>query len=221
MAVLFRIPAESLLSTSVANLASGTLNFYTIGTLTPTTIFSDFDRNTPTGVSGVFTLDSVGQHTTIYLPNARVRCIIKNSAGSTVANGDFDVDGRDTQSREHTIKHVIDGGGTPPGTGVTGDADVTHACTIVGWSILADLSGSMEVDVWIKPYVANSPPTVANTVVAAVYPKITTATSADGSSLTGWTTAIAANSQVRFNLRSITTITRATVTLHCVRTLDR
>lgn len=221
MAVQFRLPMEAVLSTSVANLASGTLNFYLDNTLTPTTVYSDANRGTPTGVSGVVTLDSVGQHGPIYLPDAIVRCIVKNSAGSTVANGDFDVDGRDTQDREFTIKHVVDGGGSPPGTGVTGDAFVPYACTIVGWNVEADQSGSMETDVWIKPYVANSPPTVANSVVASDYPKITTASSADGSALTGWTTAIAANSQVRFNLRSVTTITRYTVTIVCERILDR
>lgn len=221
MAVQFRLPPEAVLSTSVANLASGTLNFYEIGTLTPTTVYSDFNRGTPTGVSGVVTLDSVGQHGPVYLPNARVRCIIKNSSGSAVANGDFDLDGRDTQTIEHTIKHVVDGGGATPGTGITGDAYVSHDCTIVGWNIEADVSGSCEVDVWIKPYVANSPPTVANTVVASDYPKITTASSADGSALTGWTTAIAADSQIRWNLRSVTTITRFTITLICERILAR
>jgi hypothetical protein len=221
MAVQFRLPLEALLSTSVANLNSGTVSFYEDGTLVATTVYADSDRGTPTGVAGVVTLDSVGQHGPVYLPDAIVRVIVKNSSGSTVANGDFDVDGRDTQERQHTIKHVVDGGGSVPGTGVTGDAMVTHACTIVAWSVLADQSGSMETDVWIKPYVANSPPTVANTVVASDYPKITTASSADGSALTGWTTAIAANSQVRFNLRSITTITRFTITLHCERILDR
>ncbi len=220
MAVQFRLPMEGVLSTAVANLASGTLNFYEDGTLTPTTVYSDFARATPTGVSGVVTLDSVGQHGPIYLPNAIVRVIVKNSAGSTVANGDFDVNGIDTEDIDVMLEHTSDGGGVVLSTGVKGDKYCDVTGTIIRWTIECDQSGSCEWDIWKKPFVANSPPTIANTITASAKPTLTTAQSSTGTSLTGWTTAVTAGDTFRFNLNSATTITRCVLSLTIRRTVD-
>lgn len=220
MAVLFRLPMEGVLSTAVANLASGTLNFYEDGTLTPTTVYSDSARTTPTGVSGVVTLDSVGQHGPVYLPNAIVRCIVKNSAGTTVANGDFDVNGVDTEDIDIMLEHTSDGGGSALTTGVKGDKRCDITGTIIRWTIECDQSGSMVWDIWKKQFVANSPPTVANTITASAKPTLTTAQSATGTSLTGWTTAVTAGDTFRFNIDSISTVTRAVLSLTIRRTVD-
>lgn len=220
MAVLFRLPPEAILSTSVANLASGTVNFYADGTLTPATVYSDFARTTPTGVSGVVTLDSVGQHGPVYLPNAIVRVIVKNSAGTTIANGDFDVNGVDTEDIDIMLEHTSDNGASVLATGVKGDKYCDITGTIIRWTIEADQSGSMVWDIWKKAFSANSPPTVANTITASAKPTLTTAQSATGTSLTGWTTAVTAGDTFRFNLDSVTTCTRAVLTLTIRRTVD-
>ncbi len=220
MAVQFRLPPEAVLSTSVANLASGTLNFYEDDTLVATTVYADTARGTPTGVSGVVTLDSVGQHGPIYLPNAIVRCIIKNSAGTTIANGDFDVNGIDTEDIDIMLEHTSDGGGSVLSTGVKGDKRCDITGTIIRWTIEADQSGSCEWDIWKKPFVANSPPTVANTIVASDQPTLTTAQSATGTSLTGWTNTVTAGDTFRFKLNSVSTITRCTLSLTIRRTVD-
>jgi hypothetical protein len=110
------------------------------------------------------------------------------------------------------IQAVFDGGGVALTTGVKLDLPIPFACTIVEWTILADQSGSIQFDIW-KDTFANYPPTIADTIVASAKPLISAATKAQSSTLTGWTTAIAANDTLRFNIDSVTSITRATLSL--------
>jgi hypothetical protein len=117
-----------------------------------------------------------------------------------------------------TITYVIDGGGSAPTTGVKGDLLIPFACTINSVTLQADQSGSAVVDIWKKTYTLNSPPTVANTITAAALPTLATAQSSQDATLTGWTTAIAANDMLRFNLNSVTTCTRITLTLKVTKT---
>lgn len=109
-----------------------------------------------------------------------------------------------------------DGNGSVLATGIQGDSQVPFACTITGITVLADQSGSLVLDVWKDTY-ANYPPTVADTITAAAKPTLSTATKTTDTTLTGWTTALAAGDTIRFNLDSITTITRMTVILKVKR----
>lgn len=111
---------------------------------------------------------------------------------------------------------TINGNGTVLPTGVVGDLEVPFACTITGVTMLADQSGSVVVDIWKDTY-ANYPPTVADTIVAAAKPTISAATKSTDATLTGWTTAIAAGSTLRFNIDSVATITRLQIALKVKR----
>lgn len=115
-----------------------------------------------------------------------------------------------------TITFIIDGGGVAITTGIKGDLTIPFACTINEWTLLADQSGSIVVDIWKDTY-ANYPPTVADTITASAKPTITTATKGQSSTLTGWTTAIAAGDTLRFNVDSITTCQRVTLSLKVTR----
>lgn len=121
------------------------------------------------------------------------------------------------QSQSFTITYVIDGGGSAITTGVKGDLEIPFACTIQRATLLADQSGSIVVDIWKDTY-ANYPPTGADTITASAKPTISTATKSQDSTLTGWTTTIAAGDTLRFNVDSITTCTRVTLSLKCIRT---
>jgi hypothetical protein len=110
------------------------------------------------------------------------------------------------------ICFIIDGGGATITTGIKGDLTIPFACTIMDWTILADQSGSIVVNAW-KDTLANYPPTVTVKITASLPPTITTATKANSTTLTGWTTAVAAGDVIRFNVDSVTTIQRATITL--------
>jgi len=119
--------------------------------------------------------------------------------------------------RVTTLNFVIDGSGSVITTGVKGDMVVDFACTINSVTLLADVSGSIVVDIWKDSY-ANFPATVADTITAAAKPTISAATKAQDSTLTGWTTSIAAGDVLRFNVDSAATITRVTVALKVTRT---
>lgn len=116
-----------------------------------------------------------------------------------------------------TITFVIDGGGTTITTGVKGFLEIPFACTITRATTLADQSGSIVIDVWKDTY-ANYPPTVADTITASAKPTISSATKAQDATLTGWTTSIAAGDILGFNVDSVTTCQRVTLSLRVTKT---
>lgn len=119
--------------------------------------------------------------------------------------------------RTFSLDFIIDGGGSAITTGVKGDLQLGFPGYIESWRVLADQSGSIVVDIWKDVY-ANVPPTVADTITASAKPTLSTAQSNQDTTLTGWTRAFAAGDWLRFNVDSITTVTRVTVSLRGVRT---
>ena len=116
-----------------------------------------------------------------------------------------------------TITFIIDGGGSAITTGVKGFLEIPFACTITQATTLADQTGSIVIDIWKDTY-ANYPPTVADTITAAAKPTISTSNKAQDSTLTGWTTSITAGDILGFNVDSITTVTRVTISLKVTKT---
>jgi hypothetical protein len=115
-------------------------------------------------------------------------------------------------ARVGTISLIIDGGASVITTGVKAFLEIPFACTITAVTLLADVSGSIVIDIWKDTY-ANYPPTVADTIVASAKPTIITATKSQSSTLTGWTTSIAAGDILGFNVDSATTVKRVTLSL--------
>ncbi len=116
-----------------------------------------------------------------------------------------------------SIEVVIDGGGATITTGIKVDVEVPFACTINRVTMLADQSGSIVVDIWKDTY-ANYPPVVGDSITASAKPTITTALKSQDSTLTGWTTSVAAGDTLRFNVDSVTTIQRVLVSLKVTKT---
>lgn len=121
---------------------------------------------------------------------------------------DWEVIPKSTRS----LNIVVGGAGSVVSTGIAGDVVIDFNCTISQWTLLADQSGSIQIDIWKDTY-ANYPPTVADTITASAKPLISSATKNQSSTLTGWTTNINAGDTLRFNVDSATTITRATLCL--------
>lgn len=109
-----------------------------------------------------------------------------------------------------------DNAGSAVETGIKGDIHVPFACTITAVYLLADQTGSIVVDLWKDTY-ANYPPTDADSITASAVPTISSATKATDSTLTGWTTSIAAGDIIRVNVDSVTTITRFTLAIQVKR----
>ncbi len=133
------------------------------------------------------------------------------------ASGGFLVAGDIANTKIATITFVINGGGTVITTGIKGDLEIPFACTINRSTLLADQSGSIVVDIWKDTY-ANYPPVVGDSITASAKPTISSATKAQDSTLTGWTTSITAGDTLRFNVDSITTCTSVTVSLKVTKT---
>lgn len=107
---------------------------------------------------------------------------------------------------------TIDGGGSAVTTGVKGYVEMPYAGTITSWTILADQSGDAVIDLWKDTY-ANFPPTSADTITASARPTLSSAVKGQSSTLTGWTTAVAAGDIIAFNVVSASASTRITLAL--------
>lgn len=85
---------------------------------------------------------------------------------------------------------------------------------IKGVSLITEgsLFGSCQVDIW-KAAVGSYPPTVANTIVASAPPLIVSGSHYVDTTLTGWTTAIAAGDAIKFNLVSSSFFTEIALSL--------
>jgi hypothetical protein len=103
-----------------------------------------------------------------------------------------------------TIGTTIDGSGGTITVGQKGYVQIPYACTIDSWRIIANASGSIVVDVWKAA--APTIPTVANTITGSALPTLSTQQTAASSTLTGWTTSVAANDIIGFNVNSATTV---------------
>lgn len=100
---------------------------------------------------------------------------------------------------------TFDGGGSVLVAGKTYTARIPYACTISSWSIVVN-AGTATVDVW-KIASGSSGPSVANTITASAIPAISSGTATSSTTLTGWTTAVAANDIVGINLKVVASAT--------------
>lgn len=116
-----------------------------------------------------------------------------------------------------SIPFIIDGGGGAITTGQKGHIPLPFAGEIISASLDADQSGSIVVDIW-KDTRANFPPTDADSITASAPPTLSSEQSSLDETLTGWTIAFAAGDILAFNVDSITTVKRVTLSLKVRRT---
>jgi len=114
------------------------------------------------------------------------------------------------------VTHIIDGVGSAISPGLRGSVPIPFDCVIVGWTLVADQVGSIQLDIWKSTY-ASYPPSVGGSIVAAAKPAIVSGVKASSSTLTGWTTAVSAGDILAFNVDSVSTISRVTLSLSLAR----
>ncbi len=132
------------------------------------------------------------------------------------SSGTVAISGYSTQT--DGITFIINGNGAPIATGVVGDLSIPYACTIVDVTALADVVGSIVVDLW-NDVLVNYPPVNADSITAAAPVTISTNDHSRDVVLAGWTKTLAAGSTLRFNVDSCSSITRCTITLAVLRTI--
>jgi hypothetical protein len=108
-------------------------------------------------------------------------------------------------TRVASFNFQVDGGGSAITTGAKGQWDVPVACTITGWVLTADQSGSCVIDVLRSTY-AGFPST--SSIASTDKPTLSSAQKNENLAVSVWTTALAANDQLQINVNSATTVTR-------------
>jgi hypothetical protein len=109
---------------------------------------------------------------------------------------------------------TIDGGGATPTTGSKAFLQIPFDGTITGWTLISDVSGSASITVKKSTFAAF--PTNSS-IVASAPPALSSQQSATSTTLTGWTTAVAAGDVLEFVLASVTTIKRLILELQITR----
>lgn len=115
----------------------------------------------------------------------------------------------------HTPTAVF-GDGTDTASIVAGQTcfvRVPYGGTIVEWTLVANASCTVTIDVWKHTAL----PTNSNSITASAKPALSAATVGGSSTLTGWTTAVTAGDVFGFELESISgSATQVTLTLKVV-----
>jgi len=195
------------------------LVYRTFATLTAGTV-PNFDIASPTGGTLSFTLGSDATGDIFYRNSSGkvARLGIGSSANVlTVAAGLPSWAAAPAGATVAQIGFTVDGAGAPITTGTKGFITVPYACTITKVTVLSTdasvTSGSIVVDIW-KDTFANYPPTVADTIIpSGTKPTLSSATSSQSTSFTGWTTSISAGDILGFHVDSASTVTRITLIL--------
>lgn len=114
------------------------------------------------------------------------------------------------------IVWIFDGGGAAYGTDDPIYIEVPFKCDIDRVTMLHDQSSTTTIDIWKDTY-ANYPPTDADSITASATPATSAATKDQDSTLTGWTTAIAAGDILAANVDANDNAIRTTLSLKVSR----
>ena len=111
---------------------------------------------------------------------------------------------------------VLDGGGAVLTTGLKAVLEIPDACEITAARLFADQTGSIVVDIFKTTYAAYDPPTTpasGGKITASAPPTIAGAKKSQDATLTGWAKTLAAGDVLGFNINSVATIQRVTLSL--------
>lgn len=125
-----------------------------------------------------------------------------------------------TEALKCGIPFVIDGQGAVIATGIKGYVPIPFDCQITEAILVGDVSGSIVVDIYRSTYSAFDPPThpaTADKITGSAPPTISGAKKSDDTTLTGWTTTLAAGDVLGFDVLSCLTIKLCTVFLKALR----
>jgi len=190
-------------------------------------------------VSGVASLDGSSQLVQAVangaigdakLRNSGGTSVIGRSAGTTGAPADIQATADDQYLRRSAGvlgfgALPASGGGARAVTFVVGDGlnvittgpqgvfpQIPFAGTISRWTLVADIAGSLVLDVWKTTY-AGAPPTDGNTITGSEKPTLAGIQKNEDTTLTTWTTTVAAGDVLGFEVESAATVKRATLTI--------
>lgn len=115
-----------------------------------------------------------------------------------------------TNTTTSTVGMTVDGNGSAITTGSKGYIQLNANYVVTGWTLTADQSGSIVVDV--HKCAKGAFPTTA-TICAAAPPTLTAQQRADSTAVGTWTTVLNTDDVLEFIVDSCATIQRCTLTL--------
>jgi hypothetical protein len=111
----------------------------------------------------------------------------------------------------------IDGSGSGVSTGIKGDLRIDFMCQVTYWAVYADVAGSIVFDIW-KDTHANFPPVAGDSMIGVGNKPTLSAVAFNGAVPSGWTTiTINAGDVLRFNVDTVSTVTRVNLILKLKR----
>jgi hypothetical protein len=105
----------------------------------------------------------------------------------------------DTGSVAGSFGVSIDGGGSVIAAGVKQPIVMPFACTITGWHLVGSPQGTVVMDVWKK---AGATPTLADSITGSEKPSLSGSEVNSDTTLSTWTTNVAAGDVIVFNVDS-------------------
>ena len=116
-------------------------------------------------------------------------------------------------TEEAAFEFVIDGGGSVITTGIKGHIRIPFACVITRWTLLADASGSIVIDVNRFTSLANFDADTKASITGTDTPDLVADRGDESTALTGWTTVMNQGDILEFEVDSVATIQRVTISL--------
>ncbi len=135
-------------------------------------------------------------------------------SGSTNLNNLFSPTGH---THYGGIGFTIDAGTSVITTGLKGYVIIPYDAIIQSWTVVADISGSIVIDVW-KDTFNNYPPLVSDSIAGTEKITLSSQTKNQDVSLSSWTTNINAGDILAFNVDSASTVHRVTVSMSVIKT---
>jgi hypothetical protein len=111
-----------------------------------------------------------------------------------------------------TIGLILDGGGSTITTGYKSFTTTAFSGEILSYTVLADRTGSIVIDVWKDTY-ANYPLTSGDSICATNKVTLATGIKNTDSTLTSWTKAFAVGDNFGFNVDSVSGVQKISLTL--------
>lgn len=99
----------------------------------------------------------------------------------------------------------IDGGGIVLSTGSKGYREIPYNCTIVGWTLVSDQTGSIQIDVKKANY-AGFPTT--SSIAGSEKPTLSASQKNTDQSLTTWTVSLSQGDILEFYIDSASSVTK-------------
>lgn len=126
-------------------------------------------------------------------------------------------DGTDIASlKDATLNYLIDGGGSVIVPGRTDYIEVPYDCAITGWTVVADVVGSIVVDVWKDSYL-NFPPVAGDSIAGTEKPTLTAQLSNQNLALSSFSGMLLKGDWLAMHVDSATIVKKVTLSFRIIK----